>query len=318
MWILCVDKALCSDGKNTVQAKQWFDKCYTESALLETMVKKWYADFKCCRTDKNGAEFSGRSNSAVVPENSKKLHKFVLADHKLKLHEIERSWRRYQKAVYSPFCTNICHLESCVESGCCVYPQSIKNNVLMIQRVVCNCFNATKRSFCINMWQWIKHESTTSLKSQIGSQLSGQQQVKAVHSDQSAQISASKVLASVFLDAQGILFIDYLEKGRTINNKYYIPLLMHLKEEISKKMATFEEEKVLFHQDNALCHKSIASTAKLHELHFELLPHPPYSPDLAPWLFADLKRMLQGKRFGPNELYFEAKDKSSYKKASNC
>ncbi|XP_018340261.1 PREDICTED: uncharacterized protein LOC108747353 [Trachymyrmex septentrionalis] len=35
--------------------------------------------------------------------------------------------------------------------------------------------------------------------------------------------------------------------------------------------------------------------AKLHELNFELLPHPPYSPDLAPsdyWLFADLKKML--------------------------
>ncbi|QQP37467.1 Histone-lysine N-methyltransferase SETMAR, partial [Caligus rogercresseyi] len=35
--------------------------------------------------------------------------------------------------------------------------------------------------------------------------------------------------------------------------------------------------------------------AKLLELKFELLSHPPYSPDLAPsdyWLFADLKKML--------------------------
>ena len=81
---------------------------------------------------------------------------------------------------------------------------------------------------------------------------------------------------------------------------------------------------VLFHQDNALCHKSIATMAKLHELHFELLLHPPYSPDLAPsnyWLFADLKRMLQGKRFGSNEevileteAYFRGKDKLIYKK----
>ena len=63
--------------------------------------------------------------------------------------------------------------------------------------------------------------------------------------------------------------------------------------------------------------------AKLNELGFDLLPHPPYSPDLAPsdyWLFADLKKMLQGKRFGSNkeviaetETYFEAKDKFFYK-----
>ena len=83
-------------------------------------------------------------------------------------------------------------------------------------------------------------------------------------------------------------------------------------------------KKVIFHQDNGLCYKSIATIAKLHEMHFILLPHPPYSPDLAPsdyWLLADFKRMLQGKRFGSNEevilkteVYFEAKDKLFYKK----
>ena len=64
--------------------------------------------------------------------------------------------------------------------------------------------------------------------------------------------------------------------------------------------------------------------AKLHELHFQLLPHPHCFPDLAPgdyWLFVDLKRMLQVKRFGPSEeviseteAYFEVKDKTFYKK----
>ena len=58
-------------------------------------------------------------------------------------------------------------------------------------------------------------------------------------------------------------------------------------------------------------------------MHFELLPHS-YLPDLTPsdfCLFADLKRILQGKRFGSNEevivetkAYFKAKDKSFYKK----
>ena len=85
-----------------------------------------------------------------------------------------------------------------------------------------------------------------------------------------------------------------------------------------------KKKKVLFHQDKVPCHKSIAMMAKLYELPFKLLPHPPYSPDLGPsdyWLLADLKRRLQGKRFGSNEevlfetkVYFEAKDKSFYKK----
>ena len=78
---------------------------------------------------------------------------------------------------------NIRQWESCVQSGCCVCSQSIKNNVSTIQSIVCNCFNATK-SFCINMWRWMKHGSTTSLWSQISSQLSGQQQVKAIQTEQ--------------------------------------------------------------------------------------------------------------------------------------
>jgi hypothetical protein len=70
-----------------------------------------------------------------------------------------------------------------------------------------------------------------------------------------------------------------------------------------KKTAQFEEKKVQFHQDNALCHKSIKTTAKLHELSCELLPHSPCSPDLASsdiFLFADIKRMLAGKKSSTN------------------
>ena len=114
------------------------------------------------------------------------------------------------------------------------------------------------------------------------------------------QKSAGKVLASVFWDAQGILFIDYLEKGRTIHSKYYIALVACLKEEITKKQPQMKKKKVLFHQDNVPYHKSISSMAKLYELHFELLLNPPYSQDLTLsdyWLFANLKRMLQGKRW---------------------
>ena len=55
-----------------------------------------------------------------------------------------------------------------------------------------------------------------------------------------------KVLASLFWDVQGILLIDYLEKKRTINSKYYIALLVHLKEEIAKKWSQMKKKKCSF------------------------------------------------------------------------
>ena len=61
---------------------------------------------------------------------------------------------------------------------------------------------------------------------------------------------------------------------------------------------------------------------KIQEFGYELLPHPPYSPDLAPsdyFFFSDLKRMLAGKKFSSDEeviaeteAFFEAKDKYYY------
>ena len=59
------------------------------------------------------------------------------------------------------------------------------------------------------------------------------------------QTSAGKVLATVFWDAQGILFIDYLEKGSTINSKYYIALLVCLKAGITKKWPQIKKKSAL-------------------------------------------------------------------------
>jgi len=44
------------------------------------------------------------------------------------------------------------------------------------------------------------------------------------------QKSTGKFLASIFWDQDGILLIDYLPKGQTINAEYYLSLLVQLKD----------------------------------------------------------------------------------------
>ena len=51
----------------------------------------------------------------------------------------------------------------------------------------------------------------------------------------SVQKSAGKVLASIFWDQDGILLIDYLSKGQTINAENYSSLLVELKEILKEK-----------------------------------------------------------------------------------
>jgi len=55
--------------------------------------------------------------------------------------------------------------------------------------------------------------------------------------------SVGKVMASVFWDAEGILFIDYLEKGKTITKEYYSNLLTRLDEKIREKRPSLQKKK---------------------------------------------------------------------------
>ena len=54
------------------------------------------------------------------------------------------------------------------------------------------------------------------------------------------QKSAGKVIASIFWDQDGILLIDYLQKGQTINAEYYSSLLVQLKDILKEKRRTAE------------------------------------------------------------------------------
>ena len=79
---------------------------------------------------------------------------------------------------------------------------------------------------------------------------------------------------------------------------------------------------MLFHHDNAPAHTSAIVTAKLFNLCYKILPHSPYSPDLAPsdyFLFPNMKTWLGGKRVSSNEEiiaatneYFEMFDKNNF------
>ena len=58
--------------------------------------------------------------------------------------------------------------------------------------------------------------------------------------------------------------------------------------------------KVILHQDNAPSHRAKMTQDLLRQFGWEVLNHPPYSPDLAPcdfFLFPKLKKMMKGIKF---------------------
>jgi [histone H3]-lysine36 N-dimethyltransferase SETMAR len=312
-----------SAKKNTIEAKVWLDKHYSDLAPGKSTVEKWFAKFKRGEMRTEDDARSGRPKEAVTDENIKKVHKIILDNRKVKLIEIAETLKISKERVghivneylgMRKLCSKwvpreltidqkqqrIDDSEQCLELFNCNKPEFLRRYVTMDETWLHHFTPESNRQSA----EWTARDEVTPKRGKT-------------------QKSAGKVMASVFWDAHGIIFIDYLKKGKTINSDYYVALLERLKDEIAEKRPHLKKKKVLFHQDNAPCHKSMKTMAKLHELGFELLLHPPYSPDLAPsdfFLFSDLKRMLAGQKFcadeeviAETEAYFEAKDKSYYK-----
>jgi len=101
-----------------------------------------------------------------------------------------------------------------------------------------------------------------------------------------------------FWDQEGILLIDYLPKGQTINAEYYSSLLVKLKAILKANRRGKVTKGVLFMHKNAQAHLALATQKKLAYLGLRCLDHPPYSPDLAPSdynPFPGLKKQLKGR-----------------------
>ena len=108
------------------------------------------------------------------------------------------------------------------------------------------------------------------------------------------QPSAGKVMATVFWDAKGIIMLDFLPKRSTLTGVYYANLLDQLRTTIREKLRGKLSKGVLLQQDNARVHTCKVAMDAVERNGYELIPHPAYSPDLAPndfFLFPNLKRI---------------------------
>ena len=87
--------------------------------------------------------------------------------------------------------------------------------------------------------------------------------------------STGKVMTSVFWNGQGVIMIDFLGQGRTINGAYYAVQLRWLRQEMARKRRGRLTRGVLLLQDTAPAHTSQVAMTAATECGFEILTHPP-------------------------------------------
>jgi histone-lysine N-methyltransferase SETMAR len=107
--------------------------------------------------------------------------------------------------------------------------------------------------------------------------------------------SAGKVMLTMFLDSQGVLLAQFQKRGENLNSASYCKVLLKLRDAIRRKRPSQLAKGVLLHHGKERPHTARAIQERIQELQWELLEHPPYSPDLAPsdfYLFGPLKITL--------------------------
>ena len=111
-----------------------------------------------------------------------------------------------------------------------------------------------------------------------------------------------KVLLCVWWNYQGVIHYELIPGGRTINSDLYSEQLRKVCQVVRERYpALVNRRRLLLQHDNARPHTSRTTRRAIQELGcIQVLPHPAYSPDLAPsdyHMFRSMSHFLRGRRF---------------------
>jgi len=118
--------------------------------------------------------------------------------------------------------------------------------------------------------------------------------------NQTCEIECKKMLIC-FFDIQGIVHREFVPRGQTVNQEFYLGVLKRLKERVRRtRPELWRSGKWLIHHDNTPAHTALRIRQFWTSQAMTLVPNPPYSPDLAPTDFCFVspdEKDLKGLRF---------------------
>lgn len=135
-----------------------------------------------------------------------------------------------------------------------------------------------------------------------------------------AGLHPRRIMMSVWWDYRGIIYFELLPRNITITGQIYCDQLGRLEAKLKKaRPGLVNRKNVIIQHDNARPHISKIAQQKIKELEWEILPHPAYSPDIAPsdyHLFRSLQNYLSGKEFSKEDDIKNALDNFFMSKSS--
>ena len=295
-----VIKFLVLEGQSSKQVEERLTSVYGQSSPSSSTIKRWVKEFQRGRESLEDDPRSGRPTTSTSPENIEKVHKLVIENRRISLYELEEATGISYGSIH-----NILHDELHMSKVCArwvpkMLSDDMKQSRVTISGAMLTRYNTNPDDFHFRVVTcdetWLYHYDPESKQESMEWKHATSPKTKKFK----ATRSTKKVMSTIFWDSKGVIHIDYLPHGTTMNGKYYANLLKQVRQSIKEKRRGKIRRGIMLHQDNAPVHTSRVAMDAVRECGYELLPHPPYSPDLAPsdfHLFPRLKKHLRGRRF---------------------
>ena len=97
-------------------------------------------------------------------------------------------------------------------------------------------------------------------------------------------IHGKKLILCIWWNRLSVVYYELLKPNETITEAFYRTQLMRLSRVLKEKRAHYfsRHDKIILLHDNARSHVTEPVKTYLETLKWEILPYPPYSPDIAP------------------------------------
>ncbi|KAL9918814.1 histone-lysine N-methyltransferase SETMAR-like [Glossina fuscipes fuscipes] len=277
-------------GENASQAAKIVNGVYGSDTVTPNHVQFWFRRFRSGIFDVKVAPRTGRP----VVENVDKIGEMIEVDRHVSSLNIAQELKIEHKTVL-----NHLHKAGFKKKLDVWVPHQLTERNMMDRISICealakrNEIDPFLKRMVTGDEKWITYDNPVRKRSWSKSGEAPQTVVK-------PGLTARKVLLCIWWDWKGIIFYELLPYGQTLNSDLYWQQLDRLKIAMDQKRPELANRRgVVFHQDNARPHASTVTRQKLRELGWEVLMHPPYSPDLAPsdyHLFLALQNFFNDKK----------------------